>query len=605
MVYSLTVQQQISVLRFRLFLLSVLICASLVIARLADLQLSQFGFYKAAAVDNSDFREIEVADRGIFLDRYDQPLVKNISRYWERQNQTSAEFIEQPVQEEQVSEVLANPSAIIRKELSRWYVWNDVSAHVLGYVGPITKEEIQSNPRATIHQQVGKTGLEKSLEENLAGSHGLIEYEVTATGRRQRVLSHTPMNPGEVIATTIDPYLSTVAQKAMNGLKGAVIIQDVQTGEVLVSSSAPSYNPNVFTGFSQSEADELSKKQTLRGYLNDPNKSMFNRAIAGAYPPGSVFKVVTAIAGLETEKIDKSTTVKDEGVLKVGEYSYANWFYTQYGGIEGEIALERALSRSNDIYFYKVAEFVGPTTLASWARTFGFGSPTGIEIQGEASGLVPDPEWKEKTIGEQWFLGNTYHYGIGQGDLLVTPLQVSQLFQTVANRGVRCPPHVIRQSSNSCYSLGILEENLEPVLNGLLNVCTDGGTAFPFFSHNREFETFADPHEAIANGMVACKTGTAEFGGTDQRGYRKTHAWFSMVVGLPNLSQTTSSEEIKEASEDDQLRKDWLAHVQNNPLPKEVVITVLVESDEQKPYREGSADAAPVALEIFEWMRGE
>lgn len=591
--------------RARIFLSVLLVSVIVVLARLVDLQLGQVGWYQAAAQDNSNFRLSVPANRGILLDRYGEALVKNSIRYWQKQDLTTFFSKEVLVDDSSALGLLATQAAQIRKEYSRWYPHNSSGAHVIGYVGPISKDELLLNENAEITDLVGRTGLERAFNTLLTGTAGEIEYEVTALGEANRVIQEKPMIPGAVIKTTLDPYLTAIAQKAMENNKGAVIIADAKTGALLAVVSSPSYDPNVFTKFTQTNEEQALRRQQITSFLEDPDKALFNRAIAGEYPPGSVFKLVTAIAGLESESITPSTVVKDEGILKVGEYAYANWYFSQYGGTEGEISLERALARSNDIYFYKAAEFTGPDAIATWARNIGFGSPTGIELTGEASGLVPDPEWKERTLHEQWYLGNTYHYGIGQGDLLVSPIQVSQLFQTIANQGVRCQPHISEDGKNECHSLGMKEENVTPILRGMIAACSTGGTAFPFFAYNDQFEPNPNPNEAISNGMAACKTGTAEFGGADERGFRKTHGWFSVVVGIPELSRSTPNGELDETVVLDQTRDEWLAKIQQNPLPKEFVITVLVESDEEKPYKEGSADAAPIALELLEWMRGK
>ncbi len=584
--------------RIRIILGLVLFCAIAILARLVDLQLGQFGLYRAAAQDNSDYVMTVPAQRGVLLDRYGQPLVKNILRYWQKQDLDTLFSPELLVKESEALGLMATQSPQIRQEYSRWYPHNSAGAHVVGYVGPISKTELLENSSAKIFDLVGRTGLERAFDKLLMGTAGSREYEVTARGETIRVVRETPMIAGQVIKTTIDPFLTEVAQKALGENVGAVVIEDVQTGAVLALVSSPTFDPNIFTKFTQTTQEQAQRSQQINAWLQDPRQVLFNRAIAGEYPPGSVFKLVTAVAGLESGRITPETVVQDEGVLKVGDYSYANWYFSQYGRTEGSISLERALARSNDIYFYKVAEMSGPETIATWARNFGFGSATGIELNGETSGLVPDPEWKERTLHEQWYLGNTYHFGIGQGDLLVSPLQVTQLFQTIANSGTRCQPHLSAEHENGCYSIGIKEENIAPILKGMIAVCSTGGTAFPFFSYNEQFELNSDPNEAILNGMAACKTGTAEFGGADERGFRKTHGWFSVVVGVPQPIETIVEQEV------DQFKTAWLEGVKQLPLPKKLVITVLVESDEAKPYKEGSADAAPIALAIIKWING-
>ena len=317
--------------------------------------------------------------------------------------------------------------------------------------------------------------------------------------------------------------------------------------------------------------------------------------MSGNYPPGSVFKVVTALAALEEGVVDLSTTIQDEGILEVGDYQYTNWYYTQYGRVEGEFNLSRAIIRSNDIFFYKTAEWLGPERLADYARLLGLGQTTSIELGSEAAGLVPDPAWKEERLGESWFLGNTYHYGIGQGDLLVTPLQIARVFQAIFNRGVICRPTLLSEV-RECYDLGFNQNNLALIDQALLGVAQEGGTAFPLFDYNQSMadvlsrrlgiETFNQmtAREKIRAGMVAGKTGTSEFGVVNERGYRATHAWFSSVVGLNKQLILDHWQELGLASASP-AQQAWLEALKNDQLPQEIVITVLVERDGETIYR--------------------
>lgn len=383
--------------------------------------------------------------------------------------------------------------------------------------------------------------------------------------------------------------------------------------------SAPGFDPNVLTQRYGEENLEKARQLQVQASFSHPKKLYFNRVVSGAYPPGSVFKLVTAAAGLSRGALTPQTTVNDEGSIKVGEYSYSNWYFSQYGRVEGEISLQKAIARSNDIFFYKAAEWIGPDTLATVAREFGFGKKTGVELPTEIAGTVPDPAWKEETQGERWFLGNTYHFGIGQGDVLVTPLQVAQMTQTIANRGSLCSPHLIKNQRADCIGLSIKDEDLETIVSGMIDACSSGGTAFPLFPWNTAHQTEASltGYAAIDAGSIACKTGTAEFGATDELGYKKTHGWLTMFVGLNtelqvaepvSATQATASAALPATSSAllaaDQHYLDhqqWLRLIKNN-FPNEIVITVLVESDEQQPYREGSRDAAPVAKAILDWM---
>jgi penicillin-binding protein 2 len=249
---------------------------------------------------------------------------------------------------------------------------------------------------------------------------------------------------------------------------------------------------------------------------------------------------------------------------------------------------------------------------------FGLGVPTQLQIPGEARGLVPDPAWKQQRFGEPWYLGNTYHFGIGQGDLLVSPVQVAQMMQAVANEGRLCQLSVLSHQPERCKDLGVSRENLTLVKQGLLDACSPSGTAYPFFAHNAARRTGVSVEQDLHNGAIACKTGTAEFGGADSRGYRKTHGWFVMAVGIDRqqLGATpvaTSSAQPSPASSAlplagsapqdlNELRTRWIEQVQEHGFPNEVVIAVLVESDDTKPFKEGSSDAAPVAQSIVNWM---
>ena len=344
--------------------------------------------------------------------------------------------------------------------------------------------------------------------------------------------------------------------------------------------------------------------------------------------------MITAVAGLDNDAFAVDTTVDDQGVLEVGEQSFANWYYTQYGRTEGLISVVRAISRSNDIFFYRAAEWTGVEALAQKARDFGFGERTGVELPGEQAGLVPDPAWKEETFGERWFLGNTFHLGIGQGDLLSTPLQLAQMMTVFGNNGTMCHPRVVAsdsrtQAAANCGGVGVDEETLAVVQEGMIGACSGGGTAFPFFAWNdtrlANLSEDLSPANQIREGVVACKTGTAEFGGADERGFRRTHALFGMTVGglhdllvLDNpeleteLAQdeasaaaTVSDSATEQAADLTELRQQWFAAASRENFPDAIVILVLVESDEEQPYAEGSREAAPVARDVFGWLVGE
>lgn len=596
-------------LKFLLFFVALLTIFSLLIVRLIDVELIKGKEYFVLAEENRYFIKKNPAERAIFLDRYDQPLVENEKQYFHYLQSEQLYSDKTFITREEALPLLASDSASIGHEFTRIYPHKESLSSVLGYLSPVTEKDLQKNPSLPLSARVGSLGLEQFFDRNLQTQASLMKFETNALGQKQRLIEETPAIYGQNIKTSLDLYLSEVAYKAMSGKKGAVIIMDASNGELLVLISSPSFDANVFEEhfinslYKRSTQDSLAK---IKNYLNDENQVFFNRSVNGSYPPGSVFKLITALAALEEGAINENTVVDDQGTLKVGDYEYANWYFTQYGRVEGVVDVKKALARSNDIFFYKAAEWLGPTKLAEYARLFGFGNQTGLQSNQEASGLVPDPKWKETEKGENWYLGNTYHFGIGQGDLLVTPLQIASMTQAIANHGTLCRSSLLPMTQQSCRDLSVDEKNLEIVLSGMLGACSQGGTAYPLFPYNSALATILDGNlsdsEKINRGMIACKTGTAEFGAADERGYRQTHAWTTAIVGIDQEKILASLDQGSSAEESLPNRAKWLALVKEHGFPEKLVITVLVESSSDKIYSEGSQDAAPVIAQILEWM---
>jgi len=537
------------------------------------------------------------------------------------------------ITQEEALPILATDSARIRKISRRYYPFKEALAHVVGYVGLITQEDTQTDKTLRPFGVIGKTGLELAFEQQLRGQLGKDRFEVDARVRRQREFSVAPAVPGADLQTTLDPILSQIAYQSLGEQNGVVMISDAATGQILSLVNKPSYDPNVFSDLDPllDETTRKSATNRVQSWFQDEAQPFFNRAVSGQYPPGSIFKIVTALAGLESEVITPSTTVLDEGVLKVGDFSYANWYWTQYGRTEGQVNLVKALARSNDIYFYKVAEWIGPNRLAELSRLFGLGTIVGIEISGEKAGLIPDSSWKLAVVGEPWYLGNTYHFGIGQGDVKTTPLQLLQLIQTFGNKGTVCPPRLVDSEDSSCQELGVKESSVQTVLLGMLDACSPGGTSFPFFARNGVAFEGLDPtavssiEPALERGAVACKTGTAEFGGQDSRGYRNTHALWGGVVE-PDIAVESEGEredvdadvvvaeqvgeDVTADSQNSDLYDQWLSRIrqlkkEGKSYPKRFAIVVIAESDATQPFKEGSREAAPVAAKIIDWMEGK
>jgi penicillin-binding protein 2 len=611
------------------------------IVRLVDTQLLKGNLFAELATNNRMYVVNQPEQRGVLLDRYSDPLVFNKPIYYKLDSSESLYSDKVRINRDEALKLMSDDPDAIRIEHEREYRYPLSTSHILGYIGHVTSDDLIQDSSLKISDKIGKMGLELEMQDYLKGTKGFKKFEINAMGEKQHLVVKEDGVPGFSVKTTIDPYLSEVALKALGEKLGSVVILDGETGDVLALVSTPTFDLSYFSETEDNPEGELERVRKIQSFFSHPQKLFFNRAVSGAYPPGSVFKLVTAMAGLENDKITNSTTVKDEGVLKVGEYSYANWYFTQHGKVEGDINLQKSIARSNDIYFYKVAEWVGPEKIKEMAELFGFGKKTGIQLQAESAGLIPDPEWKQRILGERWFLGNTYHFGIGQGDLLASPIQVAQMVQGITNKGTLCSPSIVSDDfrtgylkDSRCGEVGVLRENLDIVIKGMLDACSDGGTGFPFFNYNSLVRNPSlNPYEEINKGAVACKTGTSEFGGADERGYRKTHAWFAASFGTSDLvselnkidfveddlsdengnseidegklNQVIVSADLADQSEEKQQntqKETWRKNIKDQGLPKNLVIVVLVESDEVNPYREGSKDAGPVAKEIFDWM---
>lgn len=453
----------------------------ILLSRLFYLQIVKGAYYRDLSDNNRIKLEKVPADRGVIYDRASRLLARNTPE-------------------------------------GRAYPFGESLAQVVGFIGKIDEQDWQKclglvNCHLDYNDYTGKLGIEKRFDKILSGQSGGILYETNSQGEKIHQISLIPPSAGQDIYLNLDAQLQQKALDILADRQGAVVISQPETGEILALVSSPSFDP---------------------AHPEQPGATMFNRAISGVYPPGSVFKIVTSAAGLQEGKITANTLIEDTGEIKIGEYRYGNWYFDQYGRTEGEINIVKALQRSNDIFFYKVGEWLGARHLANWARLFGLGQPTGIDLAGEAGGLVPDPDWKQEYKGERWFLGNTYHYAIGQGDLLVTPLQVNLMTNVIASHGFWCQPFLQAGKKPDCQDLKLNQETLDLITQGMIEVCQEGGTAFPFFN----FTVNGQPV------IVAGKTGTAQFGHPED----KTHAWFTGFLPDQNFSVTVLLEAAGEGS---------------------------------------------------------
>lgn len=541
--------------RIFLFIGILLLGMGVLFARLFALTVIEGGRYRKISEGNRIREQKIPSGRGVLYDRNGVALVRNIPVFISSQGE---QFFESKP---------ASDSGKFTETIAREYIYDDITAHVLGYTAEISDEQLQLLSQMKVSSAayndkkeykagdiVGKIGIEQSYDELLAGKDGRQLVEVDALGNVIRTLGRIEPVVGNNINLTLDIKLQKIAAEQLQGKKGAVVISEPTTGAILALYSSPSFNPNQFI-----------RGNNLQQLLSDSQRPLFNRAISGLYPPGSTFKIIPATAALQEGVIDKNTQIEDTGILKVGEFSFGNWYFLQYGKKDGFINVVGAIKRSNDIFFYKLGEMVGIDTLAKWARKMGVGQRLGIDIEGEAQGLMPDTQWNLQTKGEPWYLGNTYHVAIGQGDVLVTPLQVNAFTNIIANGGKLCTPF-LKQDSNlgkHCKDVGIKKETIESIKEGMHLACSPGGTGWPLFNFGvnppaggeklkADGVDFLDPPTASVSSKlsvaipVACKTGTAEFG--DSKAH--THAWVSAFAPIvhPQVSVTVLIEEGGEGS---------------------------------------------------------
>lgn len=541
-------------MRVVIFPLLIALVGIILFGRLFFLQILGGQYYRDLSDTNRIRTQILHAPRGIIFDRNGNPLVYNVPGYREEVNGKTVLLSQQ----EALTKIAAGDKKLEVDSL-RSYPLGQVAAHIVGYIGQISANELKL-PQYVTYQPgdlIGKMGIEDEFEALLKGTDGKKLIEVDATGKTIKTLGQTDPIPGQNIALTIDENVQKDTYAAMDTVqKGAAIVSTPQ-GQILSLVSKPSFDPNLFTMGQGYKVPLASSYTNVAQILLDGNgQPLLNRAISGVYPPGSTFKIVTAAAALETHKIDANYTIEDTGVLKVGNFSFANWYYTDNGKTDGTVDVTKALQRSNDIFFYKVANLLGVDALSAQAAKFGLGSPLGIQLPGEASGLLPTKEWKLKNIGEPWYLGDDYHYGIGQGYLLVTPLQVNAWTQVVANGGTLYQPQLLLHSASVVKDSNLLTpENEDLIRKGMIEACAPGGVGWPLFNFiikNPKIQIdgkniLAVPaHPDMRQIVVACKTGTAQQGDAAA----DPHAWMTAFAPAynPQVVVTVLSEGSGEGS---------------------------------------------------------
>jgi penicillin-binding protein 2 len=331
------------------------------------------------------------------------------------------------------------PGVVVEVETLRDYPFGSQAAHLLGYVGEISSSQLETPEYAgeSPGRIVGQYGVEKTYDRYLRGKPGRKEIEVDAMGRERRTLRVEAPAPGKGLTLSLDLQVQKAAEEALGDRAGVVVAMDPRTGEILALASHPAFDPNLLSG-------RLSR-EVWGKIVSNPDYPLTNRAIQGQFPPGSIFKIVMAIGGLEGGFTDPGRKIECTGGYPMGRRVFKDWKKEGHGSV----ALHRAIVESCDVYFYQLGARMGVDTIARYATGLGLGQPTGIDLPSEKSGMVPTSLWKTKARGERWYPGETLSVAIGQGYLLVTPLQQAVLMGAVAHPGVRYRPHV---------ALGILDK---------------------------------------------------------------------------------------------------------------------------------------------------
>lgn len=410
------------------------------------------------------------------------------------------------------------PGVMIQVESQRNYPGGITAAHILGYVGEISGEQLEKPEFLDLHQGsiVGQYGVEKSYDRHMRGVAGQKNVEVDAVGHEKKATVVEKPQAGNDLYLTIDARLQKVAEDLLGEEHGAIVALDPNSGDILAMASRPAFDPNVLSR-------ELTAKQWVE-IVQDEGRPLNNRASQGQYPPGSTFKIPMAIAALETKTMSPSSTVFCNGGYQFGKRLYHDW---KAGG-HGYVDLHNALVHSCDVYFYTLGQRMGIDVMAEFGRDFGLGKVTGVELPSERSGIMPSTEWKQKAKNEQWLPGETISAAIGQGYVTVTPLQMASLIGTVANNGINYRPRLVQAIMDRMT--GNLQE-MPAVPRGKLNV---------------KAETFRLVKEALADVVtkgtatraksslvtIGGKTGTAQVAalrtGPEESIPKKfrDHAWF-------------------------------------------------------------------------------
>jgi len=533
--------------------------------RVTYLQIFRGSYYKAQAEENRIRKIFVDAPRGIIYDRNHKILASNIPQFdlvmipglvskesQERKDmfrevssitQTGFQEMEDLYAKAQsdsftpvlLKEDLARDEALnieansvhwsgilLSRKAKRSYVTNEVAAHIIGYTGKINEQELKSHPDYFLTDSIGKDGIEENYEAYLRGIKGNQQLEVDSAGKVKKIVGNQESVAGRSLVLSLDLDLQKEAWTALQekisesgSTGGAVVAMDPRSGGILALVSYPSFNNNEFVG-------KISPER-LKEITEGSNRPLFDRAVAGAYPPGSTFKPLIAAAALDKKVITAGEVLECPAVLQVGQWQFADWKF------HGSTDLNKAIAESVNTYFYIVGggwgdkEGLGPGNIEKYATSFGLGQKLGIDIPQETEGMVPDPAWKEKVKKEPWYIGDTYHLSIGQGDLLVTPLQLVSYISALVNGGTLYRPHLLDYVENSNSEVTdkvkpeIIKSNILPANELEIVRRAMGVTVSSDQGSGRQLQELEQKY----NVRIGGKTGTAESGEEE-----KYHAWF-------------------------------------------------------------------------------
>ncbi|OGO91464.1 MAG: penicillin-binding protein 2 [Coxiella sp. RIFCSPHIGHO2_12_FULL_42_15] len=430
--------------------------------------------------------------------------IKQFNRYRNQYRQFDPIPLKMKLSEEEIANFYVNQpffsGVVIETRSMRFYPLGDTSSEIVGYVGRINQDELRSinHDNYDASDDIGKNGIEKYYENILHGHIGSEEAEINATGHIVRSLKKTPPTAGKNLYLTIDSRLQSLAHELLGNENGSIVVIKPDTGEVLALVSHPTFDANIFSrGITQKEYQDL---------LNSPHHPLFNRAIHGQYPAASTVKPFIALGSLDSGIITPTARIYDPGWFRLPNttHVFRDWVHRGHGWVN----VTRAIEVSCDSFFYQLAARLGINELDTILSEFGFGKKTQIDLPGEESGLVPSPEWKRRTHHSAWYTGDTVETGIGQGFLLVTPLQLAFAATTMANRGLQMQPHLLFKTMDEAGNVVVLQpteeapvpivhpEAWDVVINAMQQVI-DGkeGTA-----------RLIGPHDVA----IAGKTGTAQ-----------------------------------------------------------------------------------------------